>query len=78
MRGRRFECNCDPGLAPDAIADAHDATLLLGLRAGMNEKQALALEDGCLEFNHAALVMGIDRLGVFVKRLPIRVGSVDQ
>jgi len=78
MRCGSVEGQGNASLTSNAIANARDTALLLCVRAGMNEKKALALEDSRFEFDHAAFVVGVDRFSVFVKRLLIGIRAINQ
>lgn len=56
----------------------NDAAFLLGLRAGVGEEKALAADDGSLEDEQAAFFAGVDGVDLFVERLLIDAGAVDE
>ncbi|HEX4075206.1 MAG TPA: hypothetical protein VHX49_07395 [Candidatus Acidoferrales bacterium] len=55
-----------------------DAAFLFGLGAGVHEKEALAAHRGSFEDEEAAVFAGVDRVDLFVERLLIYTGAVDE
>lgn len=56
----------------------NDAAFLLRLRARVREKEALAADDGSFDHQQAAAFAGIDCVDLFVERLLIETGAVDE
>jgi hypothetical protein len=56
----------------------NDAALLLGLRARIGEKEALAADDGSFDHEEAAIFAGVDCVDLFVERLLVESGTVNE
>lgn len=56
----------------------NDAAFLLSLRARVGEEEALAADDGSFDHEQAAVFAGVDRVDLFVERLLVESGTVDQ
>lgn len=56
----------------------NDAAFLFGLRAGVGEEEALATDDGSFEDKKATMFAGVDCGDLFVKRLLIHTGAVNE
>ena len=78
MTSGRHEFDAHARFAVGAFANVHHAAFLLGLIAHVREKQALTVYYGGFHGDRAAVFVRVDCFGFFVKRLLLRVRTVDE
>lgn len=78
MRRGRAEDESHARFAGGKRARVNDAALLLGLRARVGEKEALAADDGSFDHEETAVFAGVDGVDLFVEGLLVESRTVDE
>ena len=78
IRSGLEEIDTDSRFSVHAFADMYHAALALGLVAHVGDEQGLTSDDGTLQWECAAVLIDVESLGLFVKRLFLLIGAVNE